>query len=85
MEFLNSSVVERSAVNRLVVGSSPTWGELEKKNFLITISICSSGGMVDALVLGTSAFSVRVQVPRRAIFFNFLSETVAFHSSFGLE
>jgi hypothetical protein len=25
--ILNSSVVERSAVNRLVVGSSPTWGE----------------------------------------------------------
>ncbi len=26
--ILNSSVVERSAVNRLVVGSSPTWGDL---------------------------------------------------------
>ena len=26
--FLNSSVVERSAVNRLVVGSNPTWGDL---------------------------------------------------------
>ena len=25
--FRGSSVVERSAVNRLVVGSSPTWGE----------------------------------------------------------
>ena len=25
--FLSSSVVERSAVNRLVVGSSPTWGD----------------------------------------------------------
>ena len=25
-EFLNSSVVEHSAVNRLVVGSNPTWG-----------------------------------------------------------
>ena len=24
--FLSSSVVERSAVNRLVVGSNPTWG-----------------------------------------------------------
>lgn len=24
--FLSSSVVERSTVNRLVVGSSPTWG-----------------------------------------------------------
>ena len=24
--ILNSSVVERSAVNRMVVGSSPTWG-----------------------------------------------------------
>ena len=24
--FLSSSVVEQSAVNRLVVGSSPTWG-----------------------------------------------------------
>lgn len=25
--FLSSSVVERSAVNRLVVGSNPTWGD----------------------------------------------------------
>ena len=25
--FLSSSVVEQSAVNRLVVGSSPTWGD----------------------------------------------------------
>ena len=28
--FLSSSVVEQSAVNRLVVGSSPTWGVLNK-------------------------------------------------------
>ena len=27
--FLSSSVVERSAVNRLVVGSNPTWGDLD--------------------------------------------------------
>jgi hypothetical protein len=26
--FLSSSVAERSAVNRLVVGSNPTWGVL---------------------------------------------------------
>ena len=26
--ILSSSAVEQSAVNRLVVGSSPTWGEL---------------------------------------------------------
>ena len=26
--ILSSSVVERSTVNRLVVGSSPTWGDL---------------------------------------------------------
>jgi hypothetical protein len=26
LAFLSSSVVERSAVNRLVVGSNPTWG-----------------------------------------------------------
>ncbi len=25
--FLSSSVVERSAVNQLVVGSNPTWGD----------------------------------------------------------
>ena len=25
--FLSSSVVERSAVNRFVVGSNPTWGD----------------------------------------------------------
>ena len=25
--FFSSSVVERSAVNRLVVGSNPTWGD----------------------------------------------------------
>ena len=25
--FFNSSVVEQSAVNRLVVGSNPTWGD----------------------------------------------------------
>lgn len=75
--ILNSSVVERSAVNRLVVGSSPTWGEnnlLTYFNFLIKLYVSSSGGMVDALVLGTSAFSVRVQVPRRALnrSFNFV-------------
>ena len=28
--ILSSSVVERSAVNRLVVGSSPTWGDNRK-------------------------------------------------------
>ena len=28
-QILSSSVVERSAVNRLVVGSSPTWGEIK--------------------------------------------------------
>lgn len=27
LTILNSSVVEQSAVNRLVVGSNPTWGE----------------------------------------------------------
>ena len=27
-EILSSSVVEQSAVNRLAVGSSPTWGVL---------------------------------------------------------
>ena len=27
--ILSSSVVERSAVNRLVVGSNPTWGVFE--------------------------------------------------------
>ena len=27
--ILSSSVVERSTVNRLVVGSSPTWGDLD--------------------------------------------------------
>ncbi len=26
-EFLSSSVVERSTVNRVVVGSKPTWGD----------------------------------------------------------
>ncbi len=31
--FFSSSVVERSAVNRLVVGSNPTWGDL-KENLL---------------------------------------------------
>ena len=29
--ILSSSVVEQSAVNRLVVGSSPTWGVVTKK------------------------------------------------------
>jgi hypothetical protein len=28
-DSLSSSVVEQSAVNRLVVGSSPTWGVFE--------------------------------------------------------
>ena len=32
--FLSSSVVERSAVNRLVVGSNPTWGDLIPSKFL---------------------------------------------------
>ena len=31
--FLSSSVVERSAVNRLVVGSNPTWGDLIHSEF----------------------------------------------------
>ena len=31
--FLSSSVVERSAVNRLVVGSNPTWGDLIDSEF----------------------------------------------------
>lgn len=30
--ILSSSVVEQSAVNRLVVGSSPTWGAFQKEN-----------------------------------------------------
>ncbi len=29
--ILSSSVVERSAVNRLVVGSNPTWGVFNSK------------------------------------------------------
>jgi hypothetical protein len=32
LKFFSSSVVERSAVNRHVVGSSPTWGDV--KNFI---------------------------------------------------
>ena len=30
--ILSSSVVEQSAVNRLVVGSNPTWGGFSIKN-----------------------------------------------------
>ena len=29
IQILSSSGVERSAVNRFVVGSNPTWGELK--------------------------------------------------------
>ena len=32
--ILDSSVVEQSAVNRLVVGSSPTWGVVTKKQYM---------------------------------------------------
>ena len=35
---LSSSVVEQSAVNRLVVGSSPTWGVIKKdKNWTLIL------------------------------------------------
>ena len=37
--FLNSSMVERTAVNRDVVGSSPTWGAYIK--FLIGLAKAS--------------------------------------------
>ena len=40
--FLSSSVVERSAVNRLVVGSNPTWGDLihsELTNSGLTLTV----------------------------------------------
>ncbi len=43
-EFLDSSAVEPSTVNRVVVGSNPSRG-----------ANCQSGGMVYTLVLGTSA------------------------------
>ena len=33
IEILDSSVVEQTAVNRLVVGSSPTRGDLSLYNF----------------------------------------------------
>ncbi len=33
--FLSSSGVERSAVNRFVVGSNPTWGDF-KRELIIT-------------------------------------------------
>jgi hypothetical protein len=42
--FLSSSVVERSAVNRLVVGSNPTWGDLidsELTNSGLTLTVKS--------------------------------------------
>jgi hypothetical protein len=32
--IFSSSVVEQSAVNRMVVGSNPTWGEKSFKRFL---------------------------------------------------
>jgi hypothetical protein len=31
LDILSSSVVEQSAVNRLAVGSNPTWGVVTKK------------------------------------------------------
>jgi hypothetical protein len=34
--FLNSSVVERTAVNRVVVGSNPTLEELTKHMFILS-------------------------------------------------
>lgn len=36
--ILSSSVVEQSAVNRLAVGSSPTWGVI-KKNILWKLTL----------------------------------------------
>ena len=44
--FLSSSMAEHSAVNRVVVGSSPTWGArkstCESKCFFVYIRICAS-------------------------------------------
>ena len=37
--ILSSSVVERSAVNRFVVGSNPTWGEKNIRFLLYFLSI----------------------------------------------
>ena len=39
--FFSSSVVERSAVNRLVVGSNPTWGDFLISNFFCFASIAN--------------------------------------------
>jgi hypothetical protein len=42
--FLSSSVVERSAVNRLVVGSNPTWGDFINSAFFhFLIKNCMKG------------------------------------------
>ncbi len=44
--ILSSSVAERSTVNRLVVGSNPTWGvlkKLESVNYQIICHGCQIG------------------------------------------
>jgi hypothetical protein len=57
--FLSSSVVERSAVNRLVVGSNPTWGDLyffrtscfDVRNILVIVYINTNSPKRDKDVL----------------------------------
>ena len=51
--FLSSSAVEQSAVNRLVVGSSPTWGVFIIKNLT---------KMSDKLLIGTKQFNSRLML-----------------------
>lgn len=45
--FLSSSAVERSAVNRLVVGSNPTWGDLIHSEFFNLNSESKKGARFD--------------------------------------
>jgi thiazole synthase len=48
-------VVEQSAVNRLVVGSSPTWGVIYSKNKLMTNNL-------DKLKIGNKSFNSRLML-----------------------
>lgn len=43
LRFLSSSAVERSAVNRLVVGSNPTWGDMVYEKYRSVDKVVFSG------------------------------------------
>lgn len=71
--FLSSSVVERSAVNRLVVGSNPTWGDLIHSEALglfptsqLRIASTSTASLMQSSILPRGRNCRKILMTRRA-------------------